>query len=137
MMSATSTTTTGKQPPHDQETETLAVFEMHADAFLKGDIDKVMEHFDSRSVVITPDGVCDDLTAIRALYSALLKDFGSVYAGDSSFELDSSHVKGDLLWIQWHAETSMNRYTFATDTFLIKDGIINRQTITPVVEPKA
>ena len=136
-MNTTSISPAEEQHPRDLETETLAVFEMHADAFLKGDIDKIMEHFDSRSVVITADGVCDDLTAIRALYSALLNDFGSVYAGDSSFELDNSHVKGDLLWIQWHAETSVNRYTFATDTFLIKDGIILRQTITPVVEPKA
>ena len=136
-MNATSTPPTKEQHPRDQETETLAVFEMHADAFLKGDIDKIMEHFDSRSVVITPDGVCDDLATIRALYSAFLKDFGSVYAGDSSFELDSSYVKGDFLWIQWHAETSINRYTFATDTFLIKDGIILRQTITPVIVSKA
>ncbi len=130
------TTFTEEQNPEDLETATLAVFEKHGDAFMKGDIDKVMEDFDSRSVVITPDGVFDDLTAIRALYSALLEDFGSVYAGDSSFELDSSQVKGDLLWIQWHGETAMNRYTFATDTFLIKDGIILRQTITPVIEPR-
>ena len=37
----------------------------------------------------------------------------------SSFELDSKHVKGNLLWVQWHAETSTNRYPFSTDTFLI------------------
>lgn len=132
----TSTQPAEKQHPQEQEAETLAVFKKHADAFLRGDIDGVIEDFDSRSVVITPDGVFDDLTAIRALYSALLNEFGSVFDGDSSFELDNKHVKGNLLWIQWHAETSKNRYPFATDTFLIEDGIIHRQTITPIVEAK-
>ncbi|MEN8213576.1 MAG: nuclear transport factor 2 family protein [Pseudomonadota bacterium] len=112
------------------------MFEKHADAFLRGDIDGVMADFDSRSVVITPDGVFDDLAAIRALYTALLDEFGSVMEGDSSFELDNRHVKGNLLWVQWHAETSRNRYPFATDTFLIENGCIHRQTITPLVEPK-
>ena len=55
-MNTTSIPPTEEQHPRDLETETLAVFEMHGDAFLKGDIDKIMEHFDSRSVVITADG---------------------------------------------------------------------------------
>ena len=136
MKHSTSTQPAEAQHSQGKEAETLAVFEIHADAFLRGDTNKVMEDFDSHSVVITPDGVFDNLTAIRTLYSTLLNEFGSVYDGDSSFELDSKHVKGNLLWVQWHAETSKNRYPFATDTFLIEDGIIHRQTITPIVEPK-
>lgn len=137
MKHPTSTKNTEEQHSQGKETETLALFEKHADAFFQGDINKVMEHFDSHSVVITPDGVFDDLESIRALYSTLLNDFGSVYDGDSTFELDNKHVKGNFLWVQWHAETSNNIYPFGTDTFLIVNGIIHRQTITAVLEPKA
>lgn len=124
------------QNSQKQEAETLAVFENHADAFLRGDINGVMEDFDTHSIIITPDGVFHGLTSIRTLYSTLLNEFGSVYNGDSTFELDNKHVKGNLLWAQWHAETPNNYYSFATDTFLIEDDIIHRQTITPIVKAK-
>ena len=123
----------GREPgegPTEQEQHVLAVFNRHVAAFESGDLDAVLSDFRDDSIVITADGVLEGLAQIRRLYAGLLAEFGTIDNGDSpGIILDISHVRRDMLFITWHAESRSRVYPFGTDTFIIKRNHIARQTI--------
>ena len=67
-----------------------------------------------------------------------LKDYGedSVLITHSDVFRGIDEIEGDVAYITWNAETPENVYEFATDTFLIRDGGIETQTLGAVVSSK-
>ena len=115
-------------PPREQQA--LALFHRHVAAFTSGNLDAVLNDFGEHAVVITPDGVFEGPEQIRALYGGLLAEFGTIDRGDSpGLTLDALHVRHDMIFITWHAESMHKVFPFGTDTFLCKDDRFERQTI--------
>lgn len=114
----------------NREQQLLDVFHRHVAAFTSGNINAVLNDFGKHSVVITPDGVFAGLAQIRALYVGLLAEFGVIDRGDSpGLTIDALHVRDDMLFITWHAESKHHRFPFGTDTFIGSGETFARQTI--------
>ncbi|WP_068808720.1 YybH family protein [Thauera phenolivorans] len=113
-----------------QERAVLEVFDRHVAAFNSGDVEAVLNDFDERSVVVTQDGVFEGRERIRALYQELLAEFGVIDRGDSpGLSLDALHLRHEMLFIVWHAESKNHMYPFGTDTFICREGKFERQSI--------
>ncbi|MBE0613282.1 MAG: nuclear transport factor 2 family protein [Burkholderiales bacterium] len=113
-----------------QEQNALALFERHFAAFKSGNIESVLRDFGENSVVVTPDGVFQGIEQIRTVYDGLLAEFGNIDRGDSpGLWVDTMHVRDELLFITWHAESKGLVFPFGTDTFICKGDRFLRQSI--------
>lgn len=121
------------------EQQTLETFHRHVQAFRSGRIREIMADFAEHAVLVTADGALQGRREIRPLYEELLGEFGNIDAGDSPGIIpDVIQVRNDMLFITWHAESRQRIFDFGTDTFLIHDGLIQRQSIafsTPRARP--
>lgn len=117
---------------HDmnREKRVLDVFERHVAAFTSGDLEAVLSDFGEHSVVFTPDGIFEGLDQIRTLYQGLLTEFGIINQGDSpGFAFDLVHVRHDILFITWQAQSMNHVFPYGTDTFVFKDNKFDHQSI--------
>lgn len=121
---------TNVQTTTSREQQALAVFKRHVAAFNSGNLDAILSDFGEHAVVITPEGVFEGPEQIRALYGGLLAEFGTIDHGDSpGLTLDALHVRHDMIFITWHAESMHKVFPFGTDTFICKGDTFERQTI--------
>lgn len=105
----------------------------HLAAFGAGDVADIMSDYTTDSVLITPGGALRGLDQIRPLFEGLVAEFGKPGA---SFTLGTQIIEGDIAYIVWSAETADNVYEVATDTFVVRDGKIHRQTFAGKITPK-
>jgi hypothetical protein len=112
---------------------TEAVLDHHLDAFTDQDLDETLADYSEDSVVITNMGVFRGLDEIEGLFADLYDEFAQ--AG-SEVDLERKTVEGEYAYIVWNGETPDNDYEFCTDTFVIREGTIHRQTFAGKVVPK-
>lgn len=105
----------------------------HLQAFARGDIEAIMADYAEDAVFYTPDTVLRGKAQIRPLFTELLKNFPP----GSDTEVKRRVVDGELVYIVWSGASPSMRIPFATDTFIIRDGKIVRQTFAAQVEPGA
>jgi len=97
-------------------------------------MEEMLADYDDDSVVVTnTNGSFHGLDEIRTLFEGLFAEFEQ---SGVDFQQDQQVIEGDIAYITWNAETPDNSYEFATDTFLIRDGTIETQTLGAVVTPK-
>lgn len=122
---------TSEGPSINEET-TSQVLKHHWDAFQANDLEGTMEDYTEESVLITPDRTFKGLSEIRENFVFAF----SVFPKDStSFQLDKSIIQGDVGYIIWKAKAPKINLSFATDTFIIHNGKIVRQTYAGVTAP--
>ena len=114
-------------------TTTQEVVNHHLDCFGKGDIEGLLSDYTNDSILVTPMGTMDNLPALREGFGQLVAEFGQ---DGVTFEMGDVHIADDVAMVTWSADTPNNTYHFATDTFLIRNGKIERQTFTAHVTPK-
>ncbi|WP_277553058.1 nuclear transport factor 2 family protein [Halobaculum limi] len=115
-------------------TTTQSVLNHHLDAFMDQDMTAMLEDYTEDSVVVTNTaGTFHGLDEIKSLFSALFAEFEQ---SNVEFTQDEEVIEDDIAYICWHAETPENTYEFATDTFVIRDGKIQTQTLGAKVTPK-
>lgn len=119
---------TSDQAP--DEGQTKEVLDHHWVAFKANDLEETMKDYTEESVLITPDATYRGLDEIRQNFVNAFKAFP---ADSTRFTLDKSLVVKDVGYILWKAETPTFNLTYATDTFIIRDGKIVRQTYAGVV----
>ena len=113
---------------------TESVLNHHLDAFMDQDMEEMMADYGGDSVVVTNTaGSFHGLDEIQTLFEGLFAEFEQ---SDVEFQLDQQEIEDDIAYIVWHAETPDNTYEFATDTFHVRDGTIETQTLGAVVTPK-
>lgn len=113
-----------------QEQQSLDTFQHHVAAFQAADLDGVLADFADDAIVFTPDGVFEGQQQIRTVYAALFEEFGCIVDGDSpGILLDAMHVRDDSIFITWHAVSRKHEFDYGTDTFVIRDEKIIRQSI--------
>lgn len=104
---------------------TKKVLDHHWETFVNNDLEGVMEDYTEESVLITPDATYRGLNAIRENFVNAFEAFPSER---STLKLNKSVVEKDVGYILWQASTENFELRFATDTFIIRDGRIIRQT---------
>jgi len=110
------------------------VLDHHLDAFTTQNLDECLADYTDESVVITNMGVFRGLDEIEELFAGLFEEFSQE---GSAIELDQKVIEDEYAYIVWHGETPDNDYEFCTDTFVVEDGTIHRQTFGGKIEPKA
>lgn len=113
--------------------KTELVVNHHLEAFCNGDIDELMIDYTERSVLITPQRTLRNFNEICALLYKFITD---VVPPGCDFELSKKIIDGDIAYLIWSAESDNYRIPFGTDTYIIKNGKIETQTVAMVLEKK-
>ena len=129
-----STSTRVQDSPNRQQTEapnpisedkTKQVLEHHWQAFIQNNMEEVMADYTEASVLITPDATFKGLDEIRKNFENAFKTFPK---DKTTFQLNKSVIEKEVAYILWRAKTPTLDLTYATDTFVIRDGKIMSQT---------
>ncbi|MEX2566168.1 MAG: nuclear transport factor 2 family protein [Cyclobacteriaceae bacterium] len=115
------------------ETLTQSVLDHHWETFVNNDLEGVMEDYTEESILITPSGTYRGLEEIRGNFINAFKAFP---AQEAKLSLNNSLVVKDVGYILWEANTPGFNLSYATDTFIIRNGKILRQTYAGVREAK-
>ena len=107
------------------------VFAHHVEAVAAGDLDAIVSDYADDSVVITPAGVARGKDAIREAFVTLLDDLPN-----ADWELKTQIFDGDVLFLEWAADSAVNRVDDGIDTFVFRDGMISAQTFRYTPRPK-
>lgn len=107
------------------EDKTKEVLDHHWKAFIENNLEEVMADYTEESVLITPDKTFTGLAEIRKNF----EDAYRIFPKDKTvFKLNKSVIDRDVAYILWQAKTPTFNLTYATDTFIIRNGKIIRQT---------
>ena len=112
---------------------TKDVLDHHLKCFGERDLKGILSDYAPGAVLFTRDGPLRGAEAMRPLFQALIAEFGKPGA---VFSMKQQVVDGDYAYILWTAETAENRYEFATDTFVVRDGRIVAQSFAARIAPK-
>lgn len=107
------------------------VFAHHGAALAAGDLDEILTDYAEDSVLITPAGVARGRQAIRRVFAQLLADIP-----DANWDLKTQLFDGDVLFLEWMAESAASRVDDGVDTFVFRDGMIAAQTVRYTPHPK-
>jgi hypothetical protein len=105
--------------------DTRTLLTHHLSSFQDNDLEAVVSDYTDESVLLTPDATYTGRKEIRGFFSRLIPQFPKQ---GTRFELDKMIVNEGLGYIVWHATTPTLKVPLASDTFLVKDGKIHRQT---------
>lgn len=101
------------------------ILQRHLSSFLENNLEVFMSDFSNESVLITPEANYSGLAEIRGFFSNLMANFPMQ---KSTVELDHTVIMDELIYIVWHGKSPSLEVSFATDTFIIKNHKIWRQT---------
>jgi ketosteroid isomerase-like protein len=108
---------TGSRTPQE-------VFAHHGRALATGDLDGILADYTDDSVVITSDGAVRGKDGVRQVFAKLLEDLPN-----ATWDLKTQVLDGDVLFLEWAADSAVNRVDDGVDTFVFRDGAIWAQTI--------
>lgn len=114
------------------EEKTKEVLEHHWKTFQANDLEGTMADYTEESVLITPDKTFKGLNEIRENF---INAFAVLPTDSTTMQLDKTVVQQDVAYIIWKATSPKLKITFGTDTFIIQNGKIIRQTYAGVVAP--
>jgi ketosteroid isomerase-like protein len=112
---------------------TKDILEHHLECFGKGNLHGILADYSADALLLIPTGPLKGLDALRSFFQAMFAEFAKPGA---SFTMLQQHVEGDYAYILWSAESADNRYDFATDTFVMRNGKIVAQSFAANIVPK-
>jgi uncharacterized protein (TIGR02246 family) len=107
-------------------TDVRAVVERHFEALEAGDLEATLADYTEDSVLILPGSVARGREGLSAVFAPALETMFK--PGTFDFTVDSLDVDGDVALITWRLRFEGGEITFGTDTFVIADGKIAKQT---------
>ena len=107
------------------------VFAHHGKALAAGDLDELVVDYGDDSVLITLAGVSRGKDGIRGAFAKLLDDLPN-----AAWDLKTQIFDGDVLFLEWAADSAVNRVDDGVDTFVFRDGMIWAQTVRYTPQPK-
>lgn len=107
------------------EARTKEVFDHHMKAFGENDLEGIMADYTDESVLITPDATYSGLDEIRKGFEGAFKMFPK---DSTTMEVAKTIIKNDVAYVIWSAKTPKFELSFGTDSFIIQNGKIIRQT---------
>ena len=133
LLSACADKPMAEQGPVVNEETTKSVLEHHLNAFQANDLEATMADYTEESVLITPDKTFTGLAEIRGNFEGA---FAVLPKDSTTFNVNKTVVVNDMAYIIWDAVTPTLNFSFGTDTFIVQDGKIVRQTFAGVIIPK-
>lgn len=115
------------------EDKTKQVLDHHWEAFVQNNLDEVMADYTEEAVLITPDATFKGLGQIRKNFEDAYQKFPK---DKTVFKLNKRVIDRDVAYILWQAKTPTFNLTYATDTFIIRNGKIIRQTYAGVTNAR-
>jgi ketosteroid isomerase-like protein len=112
---------------------TQATLDHHLQCFGTCNLEGILEDYTDDSVILTADGAMRGRDAIRTFFTAAFAEFSQP---GTTFAMKAAHVHGDCAFVVWDAETINNRFEDASDTLVVRDGVIVVQTYAGKVTPK-
>ncbi|OBF88508.1 polyketide cyclase [Mycobacterium sp. 852002-51163_SCH5372311] len=100
------------------------IFAHHGQALAAGDLDEIVADYADDSMVITSSGVARGKDDIRKVFVKLLDDLPN-----AAWDLKTQVLEGDVLFLEWSADSAANRVEDGVDTFVFRDGMIWAQTV--------
>jgi hypothetical protein len=100
------------------------VFAHHGKALAAGDLDEIVADYAEDSVVITSAGVARGKDGVRKVFVKLLDDLPNAV-----WDLKTQVLDDEVLFLEWAADSAVNRVDDGVDTFVFRDGMIWAQTI--------
>ena len=100
------------------------IFAHHGRALAAGDLDEIVADYTDDSVIITSAGAARGKDGVRSVFVKLLEDLPN-----ASWDLKSQIFDGDVLLLEWAADSAVNRVEDGVDTFVFRDGTIWAQTV--------
>lgn len=100
------------------------VFQHHAEVLIGGDIEGIVSDYADDAVFITPAGVQRGKDGVREGFVKLLEDVPS-----ADWDVPTQIYEGDVLFIEWSADSEKTRVEDGIDTFVFRDGLIRVQTV--------
>src|SRR4051812_9431961 len=107
------------------------IFQHHAEVLIAGDIDGIVSDYADDAIFITPDGVRRGLDGVREAFEKVLGDLP-----DAEFNVPTTIFEGDVLFIEWSADSSAAQAEDGIDPFVFRDGLIRAQTVRYTLQPK-
>lgn len=107
------------------------VFARHGEALAAADLDEIVADYADDAVVITASGAWHGKDGVRTFFTGLFEDLP-----DAAWDLKSQIFSGDLLFIEWAADSPRARVDDGVDTFVFRDGMIWAQTVRYTPNPK-
>lgn len=117
--------------PSISEEKTKEVLDHHLAVFIQNDLEGTMADYTEESVLITPDASFIGLAEIRKNFEGA---FAAFPKDSSTLTINKTVVVKDLGYILWQAKAPKFELSYATDTFVIQDGKIIRQTYAGVAK---
>ncbi len=103
----------------------------HLGSFQANDLDALMTDYTDQSVLITGEATFTGRAEIRSFFAALIPLFPTA---STRLQLDRMVAVDNLLFIVWHATTPTLKVPMGSDTFLVRQGKIHRQTFVGQME---
>ncbi|MDQ3536983.1 MAG: nuclear transport factor 2 family protein [Bacteroidota bacterium] len=115
------------------ESVTKRVLDNHWETFVNNDLEGLLEDYTEESIIVTQDGTHRGLEEIRKNY---INAFSAFPKKGSTLKLTTSIVEKDIAYIIFEADTPDFILNYGSDTFIIRDGKIIRQTFAGVFTQK-
>jgi ketosteroid isomerase-like protein len=108
-------------------TATREVFDRHMSHQLDRDLDAILTDYAPDAIVVGPDGIGSGRDHIRASYEQVLPLIGSL-------DVTSVQVQGEVVYVNFRAHSDGRDDLVGTDTFVIRDGLIQIHTFYATTE---
>jgi ketosteroid isomerase-like protein len=99
------------------------VFAHHVKALGAGELDEIVADYADDAVFITSSGVLRGKDGVRAGFTQLLTDLPN-----ASWTVKTQIFDGDLLFLEWAADSAATDCDDGVDTFVFREGLIRAQT---------
>lgn len=103
--------------------KTEEVLASHEAALGEQDPDRISTHYAEDAVVVVNGATYRGPREIARFYATLIRDLP-----DARWRTDVAVVHDDLAYVEWACASAASRVDFGTDTFVVANGLITRQT---------
>ena len=107
------------------------VFNHHAQSLGAEDLDAILMDYADNATLISPAGVLRGKEAIRTFFADLLQAVPKAQWGVTTI------YEGNVLFLEWTADTPQASVSDGVDTFIFENGLITLQTVRNTLVPKA
>jgi predicted SnoaL-like aldol condensation-catalyzing enzyme len=107
------------------------VFTHHAQSLGAEDLEAIMMDYADSAILINPSGVRRGKDAIRKFFADLLQALPKAQWGVKTI------YAGDVLFLEWTADSARASVSDGVDTFIFQNGLITLQTVRNTIVPKA
>ena len=110
---------------HANTLSTEEVWEKHIKAWNSRDVEQILEDYSPTSSIIVNNKIYRGAVEIGGLFEQLF----SIFDQAKEHVIDTPTISDEVVYITWSARINTHAYPLGTDTFVIRSGKIQYQTI--------